>query len=703
MQNNMFKLEYFLLPFFLSAFLSISCSQKKNDFDIAATIKASDVVRTDYQENGVGLYQGNGRFGCVYGTFGLHHHPNQRDSYGKSVFMHFDHYFRGIHNADFQLPIAKIYWENEPETLNKYSQHYSFYDGIICTNFETSQYQVETSTWFDPVDRNLAGIRVRSKGKVPDIIVAPALSSNIWYGQRIRQEAQISRDADNWVISLSCKNTTTRISIHTNAIAEIDESNLRIRLKEGENNILISINEDAKTSAVDSYKSNTKWWHEKWMNTGCLLLPDTDAQHMWVRSMALILATYNDDGLGFPPPNGLSGNAWGFSFPQDISYIHPLFLSTGNTHIARSMIEYCYNRLDEMKAYTQRLFGVDGLFVPWEFPYGPIEGYHEPAPPVIFCYEIHNPAYLARMAYETAVFTNDENWTKQYAVPLIKEIALFYKSICTKGDNGLWDIFITPSIGQDEMGGANQKNYLCALFSAQYSFQRAIDYGLDEDGTYQNILSDGLNFPGLLSPRGFYYTCAGTGEEDFGKQKHPVQLNDLAFLPLHTAPQEPSVAAYNLRYEITQNANRPFFHGWTLGEFLLAGSRVGDTLQWMKDWNNVRKSDYTDKDWIQIYETSGAHNMSFYNTTNGLFAQSLLNNLVTDWFGHLEIGRCNPWQGTCRLYRIYSMSGVMIDGTVDQEAADLKLTAWKDCSFDINGIPMQMNKGEIKRITLNIN
>jgi len=702
MKYKMFKSVIFLSVLFFSAFLFVSCLQNNNVFDVAGTIKASDIIRTQYKTEGVGLYQGNGRFGCVYGTLGLHNHPKHPDDYGKSVYMHFDHYFRGIHNADFQLPVAKVYWENEPENVSNYSQRQSFYDGTVCTKFETSQYKLEVITWFDPVDRNLAGIRVRSKGKAPDIILEPALLSNIWYGQTVKQDAQITRNADSADISLSCGNTTTRISIRTNAATEIDNTNLRIRLNEGENNILISINENVKISAADSYKRSTDGWHEKWKNTGCLLLPDTDAQNMWVRSMALILSTYNDDGFGFSPPNGFSGNAWGFSFPQDISYIHPLFLSSGNTQIARSMIEYCYKRLDEMKAYTKRLFGVDGLFVPWEFPYGPIKGYHEPAPPVIFCYEIHNSGYLARMAHETAVFMDDEKWTKQYAVPLIKEIALFYKNICTKGDNGLWNIFITPSIGQDEMGGANQKDYLCALFSARYSFQKAIDYGLDDDGTYRKILSDGLNFPGLLSPRGFYYTCVGAGEKDFGKQKHPVQLNDLAFLPVFTTPQTPSVTAYNMRYDITQNADKPFFYGWTLGEFLLAGSRTGDTLQWKKDWNNILASDYTDKDWIQIYETSGAHDKSFYTTSNGLIAQSLLNNLVTDWFGKLEIGRCNPWQGKCRLYHIYSMSGVMIDGTIEQKSADLKLTAWKNCSFEINGKPMKMNKGEIQNIKINI-
>lgn len=36
------------------------------------------------------------------------------------------------------------------------------------------------------------------------------------------------------------------------------------------------------------------------------------------------------------------------------------------------------------------------------------------------------------------------------------------------------------------------------------------------------------------------------------------------------------------------------------------------------------KSDYIDPNYIQVYETSKAHNMSYYVTTNGLIVQSLI-------------------------------------------------------------------------------
>jgi hypothetical protein len=231
------------------------------------------------------------------------------------------------------------------------------------------------------------------------------------------------------------------------------------------------------------------------------------------------------------------------------------------------------------------------------------------------------------------------------------------------------------------------------LYSAKYCFQHAIEYGLDTDGSFQLILK-GLAFQGILSRQGFYYSCTGSGDVDFGKQKHPVQLNPLAYLPVETEISAPTRKAYDLRYEITSNAKAPFFHGWTLGEFLLAGSRYGNSQEWLKDWNNLRKSDYVDPEWIQVYETSQSYGMSFYNTTNGLIAQSISNNLICDWYGKLEIAKCNPWQGKALVNNIYSKLGVIINGTIDGKNADLSFTAWKDSEFELNGETIKLKKGE---------
>jgi hypothetical protein len=365
----------------------------------------------------------------------------------------------------------------------------------------------------------------------------------------------------------------------------------------------------------------------------------------------------------------------------------------GNIDITKAWVEHWANSIGGMKSYTKRLMGIGGILCPWVYPYGDFQGFHEPEPPNSFYYELHNSGYLARMAHETAIFVNDGAWTKRYALPLIKETAEFYKNICSKGNDGLWHLWITPSMGQDEMGGADQKNYLCALYSAKYCFQRAIEYGLDGDEIFRQMANN-MALPALLSQQGIYYTCAGSGENDFGKQKHPVQLNALAYLPVDAKMSAPSRKAYELRYDITAKAKIPFFYGWTLGEFLLAGSRYGNTQEWLKDWDNILKSEYVDPEWIQVFETSKSYGMTYYNTTNGLIAQSLINNLICDWYGKLEIAGCNPWKGKIFIKNIYSQLGITIEGSIDGKSAYLCFTAWKNTEFEINGDIIKLKKGE---------
>lgn len=520
---------------------------------------------------------------------------------------------------------------------------------------------------------------------------------NLHYGQHLRQQIVLSRQAGGWEVSLECLGKKSKLYVHTNAQVVQEGNALSLTLNQGENRIAISYEVPTKTTAKKSLKQTKEWWHGKWKTSGCIKVTDDKAQKTWVRSVAMFLSSYDDTQKGLAPPMGYSGNWWPFYYPQDVSYVHPVLLATGNLDIAKSWIEFWSGQADGMRRYTQRLYGVDGILAPWVFPYDGFEGYHDPTPPNKFYYETHNSGYFARMACEAAAFVNDEGWTRKHAIPLLSGAAQFYSNICTKGEDGHWHLFVTPSMGQDERGGENQRDYLCAMYSAFYCFQKAVEFGIDTDGRYATILKDGLAFETLKSPQGFYYSCAGRGEEDFGSQKHPVQLNELAFLPVREKPSESASTVYKLRYDITRDAKRPYFYGWTLGEFLLAGSRIGDVEQWQKDWDNMEKSGYVDPEWIQIYETSRNLTTPFYNITNGLVAQSLYNNLVTDWYGVLEIAKCNPWKGRVAVCDIYSKLGVIVSGEMEGEKYDVTLTAWKDTVFKLEEEVIEMKKGEVAR------
>lgn len=693
----------FLIFLICPAFAQNSGIGKK---DIEKAIRSTELERKTYADTAViNLYQGNGVFGSSYGALGLHINPAKNaalSKYGKTEYYNMNYFVRGKFAADYLIPLAKFYWEKEPEKITKYNQTQSYYDGTISTHFEYGKNNVTVKTWFDAVDKNLAGLKVAVEGKSSDIIFKPLDILEVHYDQKLTQISKITNEKDQWKIELSCLDKTMFVYLKTNAAVKLQDSNLVLTLHSGENNILLSVKEPVTISAEQSLQQNTAWWHNKWQAMGILITPEIHAQQMWVRSMAQFLYSFNDQKSGLPPPMGFTGNHWNFGYPQDVSFVHTMLLSTGNIDMAKSWIEYFSERIPGMKAYTKRLLNVDGIMAPWVFPLGDFEGYHMPSVPNKFYYEIHNSGYLARMTYETAVFVNDQKWTDKYARPLLSETAKFYKNVCQKGPDNLWHIIIQPSTGQDEKGGVNQDDYLCALFSAEYCFQKAIEYNLDEDGTYATILKEGLAFPALKSERGIYFTNKGRGESDYGSQKHPVQLNPLAFLPIEKSVSATSQTAYDLRYDITMGAKKPYFFGWTLGEFLLAGSRIGNVAEWQKDWDNLRKADYVDAEWIQVFETSGVYKDSYYNITNGLITQSLLNNIVSDWYGKLEIAKCNPWKEKVYLKNIYSKLGVIVSGAIAAQSASLELKAWKDCAFDLNGEKITLKKNETikKKIVL---
>lgn len=690
---------------------------------LANLIREADIVTDTYTPTpAVGRYQGNGRFGAVYSHLGLHAHPQDQtafDLHGRTQFTHIRHWGRfAFHShrmkadttADYLLPLARIYWERPPAAVTSYSQRQDFFRGMLETAFATSDdTTVAVTSWFDPVQRDLAGLRFRVTGTPSPVILAiPTgfVPYSYGYDKAARQSFAAAEEEGQWRITATCESSTppavSRLYLRTNARVDPCPEGLQLRLQAGDNHLFVSYGQPVSDRDLAESENRTeRHWQATWETSGFVELPERQSHLVWVRSLAYILSSFNDDGLGFVSTNGLTGNMFPFNFAQDLFYVHGVLLATGHVSVAKAWIERFHSMIEGMRAYAKRLWPeVEGIYPPWELPYGEIEGYHTPSVPIFFCYEPHNAGYLSRMAHDTAVAVDDPAWTARYAAPLIREVARFFRSHCQKEADGLWHLHLVPAIGQDEAGGKNQKDYLCSHFAAKFSFQKAVEHGLDDDGTYRRILDEGLAFGCLLSPRGFLYASAGAGEKDFGNQKHPVQLNGLAYLPVEPQPQSTDRVAYQLRYDTTARAKEPFFFGWTLGEFLLASSHLGDAAGWRKDWENLVPSRYTDPDLVQIYETSGATVQSFYITTHGLVAQSLLHNVISDYWGRLEIAPCRVYRGRIRFSRIRSQLGVLVSGEIQAGTARLDLEAWKDCRLRIQAIEWQLRRGEQRQIEI---
>ena len=679
-------------------FASCAHQSKLDSLDVKAIVEGCDIVRTTYTHEPVlPLNQGNGRFGASFSQDGLQYRPETRErdqKYGNTTFLHLEHFTRGKYATDYLLPLLRIYWRDSLTEVTDYRQHQAFYDGTLTTSFRNSGHFVKLQSWFDPVCRDLACMTLESDDKATQYLVIesePLMA--VHYGQQIPQTVNIKREGEVWRVDLLVNEEVCSYFIATDAEGEVVDGKLQLAIR-GNQHIQLSYKEKPGISIAKSLSQTKEWWHQQWQQTACIQFPEPTAQKMWVRTMYLLLSTCNDDKRGLPPPCGFAANSWPFAFPQDLSFIHAALLASGHLDIAKAWVEYFAERTDGMKAYTRRLLNREGIMAPWVFPYGDFNGYHDPETPNKFYYEIHNSGYLAKMAFETATFVNDSTWFHKNAEPLIRECAAFYKSIASKESDGLWHLFVEPGMGQDERGGFNQKDYLCALYSAKYCFERMVECNLDETGEYANILAEGLAFAPLRAERGYYYACQGSGPSDFGHQKHPVQLNELAYLPTESAPSNEARTAYELRYDITRDATKPYFYGWTLGEFLLAGSRLGDAEGWKKDWANLLTSEYVDPDFIQVYETSSTYKMSFYSTTNGLMAQTLLSNLVSNWYNQLEIAKCYPWQGCTTFQNIWSALGVKVSGKITNQDVAVKMEAWRDTKFKFMGETILLKKGE---------
>ena len=670
---------------------------------IEELVRRGNVVRVELPSpEDEGLYLGNGRFGAALSSLGLTRQPLSHLQYwGRFCFTSaIEH---SPSTADYLLPSLTLEWEKAPEKVLAYHQEQDFYDGVLHTSFVGEEgRKVKVTSWFDAVEKDLAGFEIDlSAGDFPLILFAKS-GFQIYpfvFQDTVEQTLTVTPEGDNYRLELrypaSLNEAAAVFYLYSSAPVKVDGPTVSILPGKGLNKLYLRYGAPVTPAdRANSLKRSVQGWHDKWAATGWMDFPEPEMQKVWVRSMAYLLSSYDDTETGLiQPTNGLSGYPFPFHFVQDMEYIAPALMMTGHRDIVKSWVEKFAGEIPEMQAYAKHLWpSSEGIYPPWELPFGSIEGYHEPGVPVAFCYEPHNVGYLCRLAKEAGDFEGDPSWTERYVKPVVTECCRFYLSACTQGEDGQWHLSWYPSIGQDEAGGRNKTDYLCSLYSAKYCFQAAVEMGLDADGKMAGILTEGLAFDSLLSDRGTWHTCHGA--DDFGIQKHPVQLDGLSYFPVEPAPLPTEAKAYALRHDITDRAREPYFFGWTLGQFLLSASNMKDASGWLEDWSKMVPSGYTDPDWIQIRETSRNTGASFYVTTHGMIGQSLLRNYVNDYWGTLDIAACPVSEGTVRFGNIATRLGVTVSGEAGKDGMKLTVVSPSDRELTINGEKVSLKKGE---------
>ena len=608
---------------------------------MAAAVARGDVVRRGFDPARIPLYLGSGSCGALFDAFGLvGAGPLQTENAG--TFQHADHYARGRWGLDYWLGLFRMAFSyGPPKQVRNYVQRLSLFTGRLETAFTAEGKRWRSSVGFDPERRDLMVLELEGPW---DLVIAPCVDARGGYGERFTLGPAMARDG--FAFRTGRSETSVRIRADGAAVS-LEGAGIRVKV-EREARIVVGaaaadrageLAEELAAAAGEPsfFAASAAAWRRRW-GDAFLSLSDDRLQAMWARSVYYLFCSLAPTGAP-SAPMGWTGLGWHFGFPQDVSYLHPALLRLGHTDLAKGIVEFYRSRLDDMTAMTSRLYGGRGAMWAWEFPIGRGGGALAHGAPNVYQFEIHNAAYPARMALETARTLKDEKWTAEVAAPVVRASAEFYASHLTRGDDGRWSLAVTPSMSQDEYGQADGRNYLCALYSARYAFAAACELGMEE---FRRYLDDGLAFDRLADgERGVYRPAETARDGWFGGEKHPVQLNPLTFLPWPTLNGYER-RAYDRRYEICGPAARRDFRGWTLMANALASSHLGEAEELMRELDMAFDPDYTDPERLEFYESSFCPGSAYYVTSHGLFLQALNDAFVCDVFGRTELEKAVP-------------------------------------------------------------
>ena len=656
----------------------------------------------------VPLMVSNGIVGGCFDHMGFQSRPNTGYPQGRTVFGYIRNYDRHASSRQIQFPLAVIQAEfaDASSVLNlmearEYSQVLDLYTGILTTSYDlfgdtqitAFAHQTIPNLFVMQIDRvpDLADKRLILK-----IVCETSLFQNNDFGwpvDPIQTEFQISENRIR--IKSSTDMRTTNWVIQADAEFSVSGHTVSIALQPGKNVVKYFINRpDCPNERIlnQSFEqlltSHTREWSSLW-NTCWIDFPSDREQKIWMRSLYYALSHFPVIPEKPAIPTGLNSNIWGFTFPQDVYYVAENLPRLGHDDRFLKALQYWLDVLPQVKDYTQRIIGVNGAFYPWTPPFEDWSSYEKDGVVSPDSYELHNPVYVAAMVWHYYQRTADETALKKY-FPIIEEVLRYYANISFKNDHGTFDIYHKYTRGQDEASSTEGgiRNFLCASYSAEYSARiyvkaaeivQFFDRNLYDRA--QTLINYGYECEALMSEHGWYRTYQGDNRPP-GSQKHPVQLNPIAFLPMPNlvTPDSPVMTAWEHRYELTKQAKKPLTLGWTFGEFALASCRLGQPQALRHDLGAIQPCHGADPRWIQFYESSfwpGWHmNKSYYLPMTGLYLQTFTDALVQDWRGEVDLFACilPEWEEKeLTFYGIRTLKGITVSGIRNKDGFKVQL------------------------------
>jgi trehalose/maltose hydrolase-like predicted phosphorylase len=357
-------------------------------------------------------------------------------------------------------------------------------------------------------------------------------------------------------------------------------------------------------------------WNELWKSD---IVIDGDAQSQQdIHSMLYHLYSFSREGTALSPsPMGLSGLGYnGHVFWDTELWMYPALLVL-QPQIAKSLVEYRYQRLETAKrnAFSK---GYRGAMYPWESAETGVE--ETPVWALSGPFEQHITACVAIAAWNYYRVTQDKQWLREKGWPILKETADFWSSRVERKGPGRYEI--NNVVAADEWAeNVNNNAFTNAAAKAnlQYATQAATLLGLPPDADWAEVAS---NIP-ILRENGI------TKEHEAykGEGIKQADVNLLAY-PLKEVTDPKQIKA-----DLDYYSSRVPTEGtpaMTQAVFALLYARLGDAAKafyWFKDayLPNLNPP------FRVIAETKGGTNPYFATGAGGVLQSVLMG------FGGLEI------------------------------------------------------------------
>jgi trehalose/maltose hydrolase-like predicted phosphorylase len=362
---------------------------------------------------------------------------------------------------------------------------------------------------------------------------------------------------------------------------------------------------------------HNKAWDDLWQSD--IVIEGDDQSQQDIHSMLYHLYSFTREGTALSPsPMGLSGLGYnGHVFWDTELWMFPALLVL-HPEIAKSMVEYRYQRLEAAKrnAFAN---GFKGAMFPWESAETGVE--ETPVWALSGPFEHHITACVSIAAWNYYCVTQDKNWLRERGWPILSATADFWASRVERNGPGKYEI--KNVVAADEWA-ENVDNNAFTNAAAKSNLQNATEaakiLGIVPDPDWMNVAN---NIPILKLENGVTSEHAGY----HGEKIKQADVNLLAY-PLKQITDVNQVRK-DLEYYETRipDEGTP---AMTQAIFTLLYSRLGDkekALHWFKDAyvSNLNPP------FRVLAETKGGTNPYFSTGAGGILQSVLMG------FGGLDI------------------------------------------------------------------